>query len=264
MNVENTYSYWLYNYRDAIAKGLLIDHCRFRGFGSREGMLNTLAGEDIWMGVATSIPIPASIGVQCSVVSTSANDTFINGSGIRSLDIHYLDADGNIQEEVINMNGLTPINTVATNIRFIQDIHAKTVGSGGVSAGIITIYLVENSTIVYQQIGINTNRSLSSMRMVPLGKNFYLTKFSGSAVDGSAFDGKSIKITLRATAHSGELYPGVFLFQQVYYMQNSNFCHIFDPVLKFPPLTIIKCTAWAIISGANINASWEGWYEKIA
>ena len=58
-----------------------------------------------------------------TIVSTDAGDTF-GGNGVNSLQIHYLDANGDAKTETVNMNGLTGVNTVATDIRFVQYIHS--------------------------------------------------------------------------------------------------------------------------------------------
>ena len=60
------------------------------------------------------------------LASTSANDTAA-GTGIRKVRIHYLDADHVPHEEVVTLNGLTAVNTVATDIYRINRLHADEV-----------------------------------------------------------------------------------------------------------------------------------------
>lgn len=71
-------------------------------------------------------------------VSSSANDT-LAGTGIQKIHIHYLDSNYVSHEEIVNMNGTTPANTVATDIFRINSMHATQVGSLEVSAGNISL-----------------------------------------------------------------------------------------------------------------------------
>ena len=161
-------------YTEAIGLGVVSGHSMFRGLGRREALSTAAAGDDIWEGTATSISYPdQSVGQQMAVRSSSVNDTAA-GTGVRKIHVHYIDAAGDQQEEEVTMNGTTLVNTVATDIRFIQYIHTSEHASfGGAAAGNITI---ENTagTIVYNQITVGGNMSLSTARMVPAGYSFYL------------------------------------------------------------------------------------------
>src|SRR5574339_412237 len=76
---------------------------------------------------ATTYTEPGS-AAQRSVSSSNANDTSA-GTGTRTLRITYYDNDMNgPYTEDITMNGTTPVNTVASDIRFIERIESLTVG----------------------------------------------------------------------------------------------------------------------------------------
>ena len=88
---------------------------------------------------ATTYTEPAS-AAQRSVSSSSASDTSA-GTGTRTLKITYYDNDMNgPYTETITMNGTTPVNTVATNIRFIEKMESLTVGSNGTNVGTISLF----------------------------------------------------------------------------------------------------------------------------
>lgn len=74
-----------------------------------------------------------------SLVSSSANDTSA-GTGARTVTITYYDQNllGPFTE-VITMNGTTPVNTVGTNICFIERIESTTVGSQLSNVGTLTL-----------------------------------------------------------------------------------------------------------------------------
>jgi hypothetical protein len=83
---------------------------------------------------------------QRSVASTSASDAAA-GTGARQVTIYYLDQNGSgpgtgtpFYTEVVTLNGTTPVNTVATNICFIERIDVTSVGSTGSNVGTINLY----------------------------------------------------------------------------------------------------------------------------
>ncbi len=187
-----------------------------------------------------------------TVVSTSVEDA-AGKTGIITLNITYLDASGILKEETVNMNGKTPVNTVATNIRFVQEIHTKTTGTAFLAVGTITIYKLGDASTIYNQINPGTNQSLNSARMVPSGKVCLLWGFNCSAGGG-----KSADIRLRVTAHNGVLFPRLFHFVDNAYLLDNGSDRLYRTPRVFPEFSIIKVTSYAGISGANVQASWEG------
>lgn len=76
---------------------------------------------------------------QRSVLSSSANDTAA-GTGARTIEIIYYTATGTGPfTETITLNGVAPVNTVNTDICFIEKIQVVTVGSGTANAGTISL-----------------------------------------------------------------------------------------------------------------------------
>lgn len=253
-------SFHTMDYHTAIALGHILGHQSFRGFGERAGATNAATGNDVWQGTAILCPIPdQTTGEQMTAVSTSAaDDGNPAGTGICTLDVHGIDIQGYPQTEIITMNGTTPVNTVATNWRFIQSIHAETVGSGGTAAGTISIYRAGDATRVYNILAVGGNMSLNSARMVPKGKTFYMTNLSIMAADNT-----SVSIRLRATStFEDTLTPGYFfLFKDCSVLQNSAREKTFRVPLKFPELCIIKATAFSSTSGSAIAINYDGWIE---
>jgi len=244
-------------YQVGIGLGVVAGHSTFRGFGRREALSTATNGDDLWEGTATTLDYPdQSVGEQCTVVSTSVNDT-LAGTGVQKVDIHYLDASGNPQHETISMNGTTPVNTVATNIRFIQYMHTSQGAFGVLAAGDIRLYRTGDATRVYQIIKQGGNMTLNTARMVPLGKNFYLQNIQASAASN-----KPINIRFRATCdQDGTLTPGIFIFNQIYELQDSAIPENIVTPRKFPALCIIKGTAYSSTAGGQASLSWEGFIE---
>lgn len=129
------------------------------------------------------LAVPSASGVQMTIASTSVNDTAA-GTGIRTVEMHYLDINLAPKSEIITLNGTTGVTTVATDIRFIQCFHMLTYGTGRVAAGEIT---AKNGGTTYSIIKTGERRCASSARMVPAGKRLILSSaFSGSSSPTSA------------------------------------------------------------------------------
>lgn len=228
---------------------------RWDAFGERQAIGTTSTMVDVWQGTADTIPLPSAAGEQMYLVSTSANDTAA-GTGARQVHIHYLNASGVDSFETVTLNGVTPVATNATDIRFVDSLHTWTVGSSGVAEGTITIYKSGAPTTVYNQVNAGGNMSLTCHTMVPAGKNFFMTSW-----DISATDNKPILARLRATSHFGVLLSGIFLFQDTVSLQNSTMYNPFEVPRKFPSLAVIKVSTLSTATGGTATASFSGWLE---
>jgi len=88
---------------------------------------------------ATAYVEPAS-GVQRSIGSSSASDAAA-GVGARTVRITYYDNTGvGPLFETVTLNGTTPVNTVATNIRFVEKLEVLTAGTSLVNVGTISLF----------------------------------------------------------------------------------------------------------------------------
>jgi hypothetical protein len=88
---------------------------------------------------ATAYTEPAA-AAQRSLGSSSASDTAA-GVGARTVRITYFDNTGaGPFTEIVTLNGVTPVNTVATTIRFIEKMEVVTAGSTLVNVGTITLF----------------------------------------------------------------------------------------------------------------------------
>ena len=239
-----------------IANGTRLNTSSFRGFGQRSSLSTATNGDDVWEGTATTCPFPATAGERMSVVSSSASDTS-DGTGVRTIIIQYLDANGDEVNETITLSGVTAVHTVATNIRFVQQIHSQTVGSVGVAVGTISIYKYGDANIVYTVIKPGGNLSLNSLRMIPRAKKFFMLTLSIAGTSN-----KPLSVRLRATSDNGNLTEGLFfLFKDICFVQNSIREKVFIIPLVFPSLCIIKITAYSAQAGGDISIGYDGWIE---
>jgi len=242
-----------------IARGNTPGASVFGGLGERESMAVVVTGEDIWRGNEltpaptshTTIPTPSALGEQMTVVSENANDTSA-GTGVRTLEIHFIDEAGNAQVETVTMNGTTPVNTVSTKIRFVNHMNTKTVGTNTVAAGHIKIYKTGSVGLVYSMIAKGGNMSLVSNRMVPRGHTLILTGWHGTEAQG-----KRVALRVRSTDMDGVLLPGVFTFKDTVYLNKTSSGHM-DDAIKIPAFSIVKISGWGDATGAEVSVAWSG------
>ena len=226
--------------------------------GERTSVAIVATGSDIWYGTDTTVTVPPSGGEQMQIVSDDPNDT-IGGSGIQEVMIHYLDANGVDASETIATSGTTPVDSLAVNMRFIQNIHTSKAGSTGVAEGTITIASKNiGGNPVYNMIRPGGNMSLTINKMVPAGKTLYITHW-----DASAAGKQSVVMRLRSTDMHGDLFQDVFLFKDSVFLENSAFVRRWtdEEIFPIPEFSLVKVSVWASGAGADVSAGWSGRLE---
>ena len=139
-----------------------------------------------------------TVNAQRSLVSTAAADAAA-GTGARSVRITYLDqAFAGPYTETVVLNGTTPVNTVASNICYIEKMEVLTAGSGGVNAGTINLKAATGGGgVTVGSIVIGDNKTFWAHHYVPAGKTCYITSYwvghNGTVVgSGGLFTVKSL------------------------------------------------------------------------
>lgn len=126
-----------------------------------------------------------STGSQRSIVSTSGADS-AGGTGARKVLIDYIDSSGASLTETVTLNGTTPVNTVATDIKWINDLIIIEAGTGLYASGTISLYSgISGGGVVMGQIISGSSKLQSSYYYVPAGKNAYVTRVSMTTDDKS-------------------------------------------------------------------------------
>lgn len=192
----------LENYLIGVARGDVSGAAPFVSFGNR-----TTSGAEsgiLWSNGTYTLP-PAA-GVQMSLVSSSADDASA-GTGIRTVRVDYLNASLASASEIVTLNGTTPVNTVATNIRFLVGVTMVTYGSGKDAAGNITI---SNGGTTYGYIPAGRVRCESSVYMVPAGKKLFITSVHGSSSSGTA--AANVRINVVSSHFDGVDYSADSIF----------------------------------------------------
>lgn len=250
----------LKGYLAQIARGAILGAGTFRMIGRNPDIDDVR--EDIWE-LGGNYVFPPDAGIQMRVVSTSASDS-ATGTGIRSIKIHYLDADGNQQNEVIVLNGTTPVLTVATNIRRINDFHAQTVGSEGDAIGNISLTNTAASQ-TYAYIEINGNRARQAVWTVPAGKIAFINEvwLAGNSEGGALSNFAEGYIRTTSNANGTELLPGVFNFKWGAMVASNTAGGEMEFFIPVPALADIKmsATSRAAVSNVRVIGCFAGWYE---
>lgn len=216
---------------------------------------NTL--RDLWEG-PTPLYVFPTVAQQMHVVSDSANDAAA-GTGARTVYIHYLDGNYNEQTELVTLNGVTPANTVATNILRINGFHVGSVGSGGTTAGNISLTNT-GGTVTYGYISVGFNTAHQGVFTIPAGYTGYANHFQASSGStGTHF----CQIGFRSTSHEGILLPGVFYSNDVISGQNTGYAANYPIPFVIPAMADIKISAVSDAVNANVTAcaAVMGWYE---
>lgn len=123
-----------------------------------------------------------TVNAQRSVVSGSASDTAA-GSGARTLKITYYDDTlAGPFTETLTLNGVTPVNTVGTNICFIERMDVLTGGSFGGNIGILSLKAAPaGGGVTLGTIAAGDNQTLWCHHYVAAGKTMVLRQVTISA-----------------------------------------------------------------------------------
>lgn len=166
---------------DAVSFGLIPNAT----IGTANGYIGTAATTTV--AVRATSYIADTVAAQRSIVSSSANDASA-GTGARTVKITYYDNTVNGPfTETVTMNGTTPVNTVNTNIRFIEKIEVMTVGSTGANAGTISLKQnVAGGGSTLGSIAISDNQTYWAHHYVAAGKvaHVYAVRAGSSVTNG--------------------------------------------------------------------------------
>lgn len=173
-------------------------------FGYRSQWASTTVQGDICpylVGGQTTMNTPSS-ATTLYIVSTSAQDT-TGGTGVDRLRIVYLDASGNEQTVVANLNGTTAVS-IGTGFSFIQWMESyHSVTANRLASGNLTISSTNGAATeatTFEMIRENTNRSESFRYKVPRGKHAHCLDWHTGAIKQGA--SQTYEISLRATQFS--------------------------------------------------------------
>lgn len=125
---------------------------------------------------------PSSIPANCSIFSSSANDTAA-GTGARTVFVEYLDSDYKTQFQTCTMNGTNAVS-MTVPLR-VQDSYVLTAGSGGVTAGTVDIKHT-GATLYLARLYVGYNSHRAATICVPAGHVGLVTRVFGGITSAAA------------------------------------------------------------------------------
>lgn len=196
---------------------------------------------------------PQGTNAQRSIKSTSASDTAA-GTGAQKVTINFLDTTFTLQSETVTLNGTTAVNTVSTNIAYIENMVVTQVGSGGGNVGTISIFTgTAGGGSAWGSIAASDNQTFWAHHYVPSGVSCYILSVTcgSTAVVGQTninhFGNPSV-------SNIPELQIGVTLV----HLAGSSFDHDYEiPLVITGPDLILLVERPASVTASTAVAGFE-------
>lgn len=169
-------------------------------YGLNEDIDTTTAPEDLWDGGGLWVP-PTTARVH-EITSTDAADTSA-GTGARTIQVEGLNADWEEVNEVVTMNGVTPVDTAHSYQRVFR-MYVLTSGTGDTNAGNISATAKTDATVT-ATITAGYGQTFMAVWTVPANHTAYLTQYYGSVVKETAAAGVAeVVVAARYNADSAD------------------------------------------------------------
>lgn len=230
-----------------IGAGRIDNHSREFKFGSNDAVGTT--EESVWAHGGRYVwPAAAST---MTVSSTSANDAAA-GSGAQTVQIYGLDENWLPQDEIVAMDGQTPVTTAGTYIRMFRALTRSAGALGGndgdiyVGTGTVTVGVPAN---VYARILPSINQTLQAVWSIADGRKAYMTNFLVSS-----FGNQNTFATIRTRVrYFGEVFRATSEFIVTRGVVRMAFAIPGD----IPPKSDVEVTAQADTGTIDVAASME-------
>lgn len=243
-----------------VVEGNISGHTPF--FKTGENLDIDTAEEDI-LAAGGIYVFPATSGIRMEVVSASALDSGTS-TGARTVRIGYLDASYNAQSTIVTLNGLTAVETSASNIARINSFRVVTAGTHNSAYGIISLRATAD-TPIYSQISSNMTRAQNAVYTVPATYTVYITDVSGSITNPSGSRSGTFKLKANWDYLSTDNYGGGDIFWSYYVIgeQDGSFTKSLQIPIKFPEKTDVRftCAGDAGNADAVVHCAYRGWIE---
>lgn len=148
--------------------------------GSKIGFDNNVSTSAFTIVSNAAVTTPTGEGAR--VISTSVQDSSA-GTGIQKALIKYFDTSYSSQQEIVTLNGTTPVLTSATDILFIEDFSVFQIGSSGGAVGTVSLQSTDG-TRLFARIDPGGNQFLRALHYVTPGKVGEITDIIVSGTSG--------------------------------------------------------------------------------
>jgi hypothetical protein len=168
---------WRNGYGADVARGLVPNAISYAAFGDivTSGPIETVLWET---GMPATLTVPNNI--RLSVVSASAGET-------KRIKIRYLDGNLVQRTETVTLNGTTPVLTVATDIRAVNNAYSL----DGPLTGRVTM---TNNGNIHATIPAGAVQFNTSLQRVPAGKRLMVTGLYAGSTSGTAAARATVKL----------------------------------------------------------------------
>lgn len=183
-----------------IAEGRFLDRFIVNKFGRNSDVTTGGLPETIWGGGGLYTGFPAGAAEAVRVTSSDADDTAA-GAGARSVYIEGLDADWNVQSEVIATAGLAAAVSVNT-YRRVNRAYAVTAGATGTNEGTITIRHNVTTANIFALILPTFGQSKQAVYTIPAGYTGYLHTL-GATIVGTGTTARYAEVALSTREQGG-------------------------------------------------------------
>lgn len=218
--------------RASQGQGLKPPSTSLTGFGADFNFGDVVSASTTIKLVRRTTYTEPTANAQRSFASASANDSAA-GTGARQLVLTYFDVNGlGPFTETITMNGTTAVNTVATNICFIEKIIVTQVGSTGSNVGIITLYAaVAAGGGAVWTIAATNNQTISAHHYIASGKTANITGISCSHNGTTVGSGGVFTMFYKVITGTNKPTIQVSDFVRLY-GQSSTFSRVYQSPIK--------------------------------
>lgn len=248
-NFDKFAEHYSNSYFHQIGLGTIPGHRRIVGLGNNPNVDTTTLPEDITSAGGLYVFMDTASALE--IVSDSANDTAA-GTGARSVTIMGLDASYKEVNQVVTLNGLTPVAVPLPLLR-VNRLVIATAGSGRTNAGTITCRRISDG-LGQRTMPVGFGVSRASMYSVPAGYTLSVNQYFASINRTGGTARSASMITMHQTAAGVQFSPFEFTVE-------SSAPMFFESL----PGTIIteKMDFWlrcqsVSTNGTNVTAAWLG------
>lgn len=208
-----------------IAEGKRAGYSIINKFGRNTDVDTGTLPEDVNNGQDAYAGFPLGDDETITITSTSAEDTNTTGAGAWTMRIFGLDSNGDLQQEDVNLNGITGVTTSNTFTRVFRAIVLTSASSNtAFNVGAITLKHTTTTANIFAIMAANTNQTENTAYTIPNGCTGYLRYFNldvnkanTAVVDGNVWvreSGKSPRLIRPFSAsntegHQEQIYGGI-------------------------------------------------------
>ena len=189
------------NFLLEVAKGSVPGHSYVNKFGHNPSVTTATDPEDVWPdgGLYAFYPTTAQ---SMEVVSSDDEDGGAGtDTGALTMQVYGLDANWDLQEETVTLNGTTPVALSNTYIRMFRAV-VLTAGSANTNIGNITVRIVTVGTVAISILA-SDGQTQQAIYTIPNGKTGYFIKGYVGISKGGGATAYGAEFKWKAKANNG-------------------------------------------------------------